>query len=134
MKKTFEPGRDLDGFLSNASALGAVTHYVPGKREVLLMEPLIPTRPQWQDDVREVARTFGAYKTAVKSGGKLPLAPRFVVYVLEGGKGKQLDAIDADLSSFADEIVNVTAKQVRRDFLDRVREVGATFNQGEMLG
>ncbi len=134
VRKTFSPGHDLDGLLVNATTLGSISHYVPGKHDVLLMEPLIASRPQLKEDVRDVAKMFGAYKHAIRNA-QLPRAvrPSLVAYVVGALTPNLHAAIDDGLAGFADHVYTVERKQPRREFLERVREVGETVTEGSLL-
>jgi len=134
VRKTFSPDEDFGGVLSSAKTLGSISHYVPGNHDLLLMEPLIVSRPQLREDIRDVAKMFGAYKTAIRTA-KLTrnFRPSLVAYVIGALTPNLHAAIDDGLAGFADHVYTVERKAPRREFLERVREVGETVNEGGLL-
>jgi hypothetical protein len=119
VKKTFDPGRDANGFLMQARPLGEVTHFVDGQRTTLLMEPILATR---QSDVSKVARLFGAYRSVMTAEQRKRAT--LIVYVLSSGtRSRREDAI-ATLRDFADQVVDTAADSARASFLARIRDVG----------
>ena len=132
VKKTFKPGQDAGQFLSAASALKPISHYVQGEREILLMEPIALRKASWKDDVSHIANAFGAYKTALRhthSDRKAHLA----AYVLSGGSDSDVQTIFRELAPFADDVINTANATMRANFLSRIRDVGKSGAPSELF-
>jgi hypothetical protein len=123
VRKTFNPTRDADGILSAASALGTVSHFVPGDRTLLLMEPIFPRRAQVDADVQSIARMFGAYKTVLRAA-KPKQAIELFAYVLPGGSAKRRDEINEELRLYVDRVVDTARDAPRKDFIRHIEETG----------
>lgn len=123
VRKTFRPGEDAGGFLQGASMLGPISHFVAGAAEVLLMEPIVPRRPNWEDDVRGVAKTFAAYKTALRQERGARRAS-LAAYVLAGGQERARKAIFRDLARWADLVVDTASDGPRARFLEHIVSTG----------
>jgi hypothetical protein len=123
VQKSFKPGRSVPGLWPNARVLGTVSHYVVGAHEVMLMEPLLPSRPGVNDELKHVAQLFGAYRTAIAKEPR-GLDAKFVAYVLAGGSDALRSSLSATLRDFADDVVDTTNVDKRVAFVTRVREVG----------
>lgn len=120
--KTFHPGQSIPGLLVKARPLDAISHYVVGRDEVLLMEPIVPTRAEAKRSEKEGATLFGAYKTAMtpEDSGKAKL----VAYVLADGAEADRREIKAMLADWADEVFDTTSAPTRDRLVERVRSVG----------
>jgi hypothetical protein len=123
VKKTFRPGEDAGGYLARATVLKPIAHYVEGRSDLLLMEPVVLRRPKWQEDVSLIATNFGAYKTAIRGESGQPRA-RLTAYVLAGGSKEDFDTIARELSPFADDVVDTENPMARAKFVAQIREVG----------
>jgi hypothetical protein len=67
VRKTFRPGTDGDGWLGrHAAGLPELSHWASGTDEVLLMEPLVPSRSRFEADLKDVAQRIGAYRYAIE--------------------------------------------------------------------
>ncbi len=131
VRKTFKPGVDAHGFLPGASPIGSVSHYVEGRDEILLMEPLMPSRIQIEHDLHKVACLFGGYKAAM-TDAKEDRA-RLIAYVLSGGDEKVRQHIGSALRPYADEVVDTTQDAKRARLIGRIREAGESVT-GPPLG
>lgn len=127
VRKTFKPGVDAGRFLRGAAALGAISHFVEGASEVLLMEPIAPRRPQWEDDVQRVAQMFGAYKTA-RLHERGPRKAALTAYVLEGGSADARTSIIRDLTPFVDDVVDTASAGMRGRFIEHIKATGRSRN------
>lgn len=123
VSKTFRPGRDAGGFLAAAAALGPVSHFVEGAEDILLMEPIVPHKADWEEDVRGVAKTFGAYKMILERERGTRKA-HLAAYVLEGGSVSTRSSILHGLAGFADQIVDTSNGSIRARFLEQIVATG----------
>ena len=124
--KGFKPGRDMDGWLgSKAGALDQITHWVPGERRVLLMEPIVLTRPSLTQDLRVVAQRFGAYQHAMRG---TEIIGSLVAYITPAGSSGQRQEAHDVLEGFADEVYDTQEPNRRRRLVDMVREYAVEGN------
>lgn len=125
VRKTFRPATDWDGWLGrHAAGLPELSHWVAGTHEVLLMEPVVPSRPRFEADLKELAQRIGAYRYAVEhaeNGRK----GRLIAYVTAGGHPDLREEARATLSPFAHEVVDTDDDLVRDHFVATVRRVGS---------
>lgn len=122
VQKTFEPGVDIQGFLPSAAPIGKVSHYVEGQSEILLMEPLLPSRMHTDEDLHKVACLFGGYKAAIKDAGEERAT--LIAYVLDGGNVETRQRIGSALRPYADQVIDTSQDVAREQFLGRIRGVG----------
>jgi hypothetical protein len=122
VRKTFHPGQSVGGLLVKARPLDAISHYVAGRDEVLLMEPIVPARPDAKRSAKEVATLFGAYKTAMTRGDSQKA--KLIAYVLADGAEADRREIKAMLVNWADEVFDTASAAVRGRLVERVRTVG----------
>lgn len=125
VKRNFRPGEDASGFLASATVLKSISHYVEGNRDLLLMEPIIPGKAAWRDDVIGIATTFGAYKTAIRHE-RIVRKPRLTAYVLAGGTTSDVESVRRELAPFADDVVDTSNRDMRASFLERIRAIGSS--------
>jgi hypothetical protein len=123
VRKSFHPGTDANGFLPNAAVLRPISHYVDGRNELLLMEPIVPRRSVWHADVSTIATTFGAYKTALRHEHSR-IKTRLTAYVLAGSAKDDLHSIMSELMPFADEVIDTADPHARAKFVAQIRDVG----------
>lgn len=125
VRKTFRPGTDWEGWLSkHAAGLPELSHWVAGSDEVLLMEPVVPSRPRFEADLREIAQRIGAYRYAVEhaeNGRK----GRLVAYVTAGGPPELREEARATLAPFAHQVVDTDDDGARERFVATIRRLGA---------
>lgn len=134
VRKTFQPGKDLDGWLtSRSTALPSLTHWVKGSGQVLLMEPVVPTRRQFQHDLREVAERLAMYRPLLPTGAA-DRRGALVAYVTAGGpEERRAEAVEA-LRPYADDVIDVDVEGDRMAFIDRIRDVGRSGEGQGRLG
>jgi hypothetical protein len=124
VRRKFKPPA---GFVRGHSrALSPISQYVKGQEELLLMEPLVPTRRGWHEDMRKVSERVASYKFAMENGGRLPEKPQFFVYVLVGGPDDRRREISDSLTGVADEIVDVKDETAAQRFVAQIRRVAGT--------
>jgi hypothetical protein len=125
VRKTFQPGMVGPGdFLSGAAgaaALGAVSQYVVGDQQVLLMEPVLPRREKWEADVRRIARNFGAYQAVIRTRPKGPMEARLMAYLVPGGSVQRRSEIRGLLEPFADKVVDTSQRTTRDEFFRTIK-------------
>lgn len=125
VRKTFRPGTDGAGWLGrHAAGLPELSHWVPGGDQVLLMEPVVPSRPRFDADLKEIAQRIGAYRYAVEraENGR---QGRLIAYVTAGGHPDQRDEARQTLAPFAHEVVDTDDDGARERFIAEIRQVGA---------
>lgn len=124
VRKTFKPSSDWQGWLGqHAAGLQQISHWVAGTDEVLLMEPIVPTRPQFEQDLKDVAMKLGAYQFAMgeaKNGRRGSL----VAYVTAGGHPDRRAHARETLAPFAHDVVDTDDASARAAFIERIRQVG----------
>ena len=133
VKKTFEPTSDWDGWLSqHGPGLQRVTHWVPGQTTALLMEPVVPSRVQFDKDLKEIATKFGAYRYALDEveNGR---TGRLVAYITLGGHPDQREAAVGTLSEFAHSVVDTAQPGQAEEFAGRIKRVGTEGDGQEAL-
>lgn len=131
--KTFHPSSDWEGRLErHAAGLPELSHWVGGRDEVLLMEPVVPTRSHFEHELKEVAVKIGAYRYALEdadagSHGHL------TVYLTAGGHpDRRASARDA-LAPFAHAVVDTDDEGQRIAFIERIRSVGSEADSQAVL-
>lgn len=124
----FHPESDLQGWLkSSAATLGQVTHWVEGKSEVFLMEPVVPHHESFAKEVLEVGRLFNAYRFAMGEAKRdRPKRPRLIAYVLQGGtKDDRAGAINA-LRGPSHEVIDTSNQGGAMEFTSSIRKLALT--------
>jgi len=91
--------------------LGAISQYVEGRDETLLLEPISLARPNAEKELREVYTLLAAYASVLKDD----TTKRRIVYVLAGGHSKTRDRAIGQLKDVA-EVVD-TAQPADADHL-----------------
>jgi hypothetical protein len=102
-----------------------ISHYVTGASELLLMEPIIGTRPQLTDDLKRISESFLAYR-ALFEMAPTAYKPHFLVYVLAGGYEGAMAEAHNILKKAAHQVINVDDPAQRTPFLQRIVAVGRT--------
>lgn len=135
---TFKPDTDWGGRLKGLGAYGSVSHWVGGRDDVLLLEPIVPTRHQFAGDLSEVARLFGAYRFALGQAaeasteaapGKSPAT--LIAYVLSGSDERKADAVSG--LKAAHHVIDTDNPGDRARFLGMIRDVGRSGrDQGDI--
>ena len=111
-----------------ARKLGPVSHWVGGPETgLMLMEPLIPSRHSYQEDVATVFRRFAGYRAFLNRGDVLPgtrEGTKLCVYVLPGGdvasRGVALSAFEEVQAA----IVDTNDDSAQRAFVEEVASLG----------
>lgn len=125
VRKTFRPGTDWEGWLgTHAAGLPELSHWVSGTDEVLLMEPLVPSRVRFEADLKDIAQRIGAYRYAIEqaeNGRK----GRLIAYVTAGGHPDQRVEARETLAPFAHEVVDTDDDAARERFVATIRRIGS---------
>lgn len=133
VRKTFDPKGDIEGWLGEeANGLDQVSHWVPGSREVLLMEPIVPRRDKVEEDLQHVAMLFMAYRYALEHARKTELEGRLVAFVLNGGDAALRAHIADKLHPIAHDVVDTRDDDQKKDFIARVERVGESGRTNEL--
>ncbi len=128
VKKHFKP-ESLPGVLPKAAT--DIAHFVSGQNEILLMEPLIPSRSTFEDDLRHTSEQFLAWRQLFRQA-RTSRQPSFIAYVFGGPDAASAEAKRV-LSQSAAEVVSVDVTYQRDQFLAAIRRVGATgSSQGSL--
>jgi hypothetical protein len=127
VKPTFEPASDWDGRLGPLAAYGDVSHWVGGRDDLLLLEPIVPSRAKFAEDLEAVAKVFGAYRFALSQLADTA-SPTLIAYVLGGSDERKQDAATA-LGAAAHRVVDTDDPVARRHFLDEIRAVGRSGDE-----
>jgi hypothetical protein len=123
--KTFRPRVDGQGWLAkHAVGLPELSHWVAGPTELLLMEPVVPARPRFEADLKEIAQRVGAYRYAVEQAGE-ERKGRLLVYLTAGGPAERRAAAREALTPFAHEVVDTDDERARDGFVAAIRRVGS---------
>ncbi|MBZ4419380.1 hypothetical protein [Myxococcus sp. RHSTA-1-4] len=118
---------------THPKAAASVSHYVPGKDELLLMEPVVGTRPKFEDDLQAISQEFLAFRELFRQMSGPHQTPVFIAYVLTGGYSAAMGEASRVLSRAADQVVNVDDPAQRTLFLQRIVAVGSSGgNQGSL--
>ena len=128
IRRSFRPGKVFSHTDGAMKHLGKVSQYVADNQTVLLMEPLVPRRPEWEDDLTDINTTFYAYRYHVENGlnghdGEL------IAYILPGGSEEQRSEMKQTLKTATSFVDTTHAHQLER-FINQVRRVGK--NQEEL--
>lgn len=124
VRKTFKPDHDWGGWLGRHGAgLPQVTHWVEGQVQALLLEPIIPTRHQFEQDLKDIATKFGAYQYALEQteNGR---TGQLIAYVTGEGHPQRRAEAKEILDAFADVVVDTADTPARQGFLESIRQVG----------
>jgi len=128
IKKTFDPMTDARGWLAGAgSALSPITHWVMGRNRLLLMEPIIPSRPQLDRDLKSIGQQFLAYRWAIEKCNGAAVSASIIAYVLRGGSEEARRHAMAQLATPAHRVLDVSIDGVAEALGKEVREVAATL-------
>lgn len=129
VRKTFHAASDWDGWLApHAAGLEQVSHWVAGSRELVLMEPIVPTRGQFDKDLKEVVTRFMAYRWAFDQASAGEREGRLLAYVTAGGPERRRQQVIEALRGCASEVVDTEDETARSRLVALVRRVGAEGN------
>lgn len=96
--------RHVDHFVQTSFSLperpplGAISQYVEGREETLLLEPISLARPNAEKELREVYTLLAAYASVLKDD----TTKRRIVYVLAGGERKARERAIGQLKDVAE--------------------------------
>jgi hypothetical protein len=127
VQSTFRPNDYWTGSGHSAAfkSLKPISQYVgTADTELLLMEPLVPHRASFKDDVRDVNTQFAAYRFYMDETQSR--AASLVVYILPNEDQKQRDYAIEALSDSAHLVVDASKEAQRKDFIERIRSIGPT--------
>ncbi|HYH96249.1 hypothetical protein [Hyalangium sp.] len=106
-----------------AKAANDISHYVSGKSEVLLMEPVIATRANLSQDLTSISETFLAWRKLLELS-PAKRHPRFIAYVM--GPVAGFTEAQSVLRTAADMIVDIDNRSERTRFIEEIRRIGST--------
>lgn len=104
--------------LPNHPLLGAVSQFVEGEKETLLLEPIAMARPRADEEIRAVAQLLAAYGNVLARD----TSKHRVVYVLAGGAADRRANVIDELRDYA-EVVDTTVPREADAFVERIRAV-----------
>lgn len=87
------------------------------------MEPVIPSRQQLEQDLKEIATKFGAYQYALEQTGN-GRTGKLIAYLTGGGHSDQRTEAKETLDAFADVVVDTADDAARQRFVETIRQVG----------
>lgn len=123
VKKRFRPDAAIPG--TPPKAARDISHFVRGKNELLLMEPVVGTRQSLTDDLRAISESFLAWKQLFQqSRVSTTLHPRFIAYVITNGYMGAVGDAHALLAKSADQVINVDDPPQRTQFLQTITAIG----------
>jgi hypothetical protein len=125
----FQPSEAWTGARSKeARMLGPVSHWVGSpKSSVLLMEPLVPSRPKFERELSDVYQRFSGYRIFLNGGddsAELRKNTKLCVYVLQGGNDRNRSTVLTAFSGVDAAIVDLENESTRGAFVDEIRTLG----------
>ncbi len=124
VRKQFRPPPTWTGLGHGAEALPPISHWVDGMNRLLLLEPIVLTRPSADAEVNDVARDFGMYRYALtKFNGSTPNL-ELLAYVLHGGSRQRRAEAIGRVAPFAHRVVDLASDPERKRFAEEIRSVG----------
>jgi hypothetical protein len=121
--KQFRPTRDLHELNGASEMLPTISQGVRGASDLLLMEPVVPTRHQLDNDLKTIGTNFFAYRGALQKH-QLDTNLSLVAYVIPGGGAAIRTDIIERLSASADSVYDTTEMCERQELVHRVSDVG----------
>jgi hypothetical protein len=110
----------------------SVTHYVPGKKEILLLEPMIATRVDFEKDLEHVSMVFHAWRS-IFGAAHAKREPHFIAYVFSNGMRGVVAEAQKTLRVARAHVVDVDVPSERARFIEQIKRVGRTGpHQGEL--
>jgi hypothetical protein len=127
VRRSFNPQRHLGNVGESLQHLGSVSQWVAGDGRLLLMEPLVPRRPEWEQDLTKINTTFSAYRYHVRNGlngheGEL------IAYILPGGADRQRREMRRTLQA-ATNVVDTDSPTQLATFIEHVRTTGESQSE-----
>jgi hypothetical protein len=129
--KYVEKNFDGTGFEVNTHAAHHISHYVIGKNDLLLMEPVIGNRSDLRAELRDISQAFLAWR-AIFANRKVGRQPSFIAYVLGGTQKGALSTAREVLEESRAEVVSVDIPNERDRFVERIRHVGRSVESGNL--
>lgn len=114
---------------THPKAAASVSHFVSGRDQLLLMEPVVGTRAALEDDLQAISQEFLAFRELFRQSRPPRQEPVFIAYVLTGGHTAAVGEAHRVLSRAADVVVNVDDPAQRTPFLKRIVEVGSSSGE-----
>lgn len=99
-----------------------ITHWVSGAKDLLLMEPILGAHRHYEEELREVAQRFFAWRTVLAKKSQTQ-SPIFVAYVFPGHRDDAVAAARELLAQGDAQVVDVDNPEHRDEFLARIVEV-----------
>ncbi|NRD45967.1 hypothetical protein [Corallococcus exiguus] len=103
-----------------------ISHWVPGKSEVLLMEPVIAARDDFREEIGRVSTSFLAWRQLLdnrKEASRNRPDPRFIAYVINGRQG-EASTVRSVLKEARADVIDVEIPTERDRFIHQIRVVG----------
>lgn len=119
----FQPKRDFSELNGVSETLPSISQGVVGAGRMLLMEPIVPKRRQFDDDLKTIGQRFFAYKGALQTH-LVTSEVEFLAYVLPGTERGQREHIAGMLDRAADDILDMAELSQRQRLVRQVIEVG----------
>lgn len=127
VRERFRPGATVAGPFVDVTTLEAVTQYVLGASSLLLVEPIVPQRKEFHDDVREVYTRFGAYqKDLQRAAARGDAWEVELLAVVFPGAGEARDRAMLELGRNA-RVIDVGHWEATATFVRDVRRVGSSL-------
>ncbi|HFE46795.1 MAG TPA: hypothetical protein ENJ18_15115 [Nannocystis exedens] len=125
VKKRYLP-RDDETHWGGATAYlkSPIRHWTSSEKELLLMEPIAPTRPQCKADIRELAEKLAAYRHAITTASPTR-ETTLCVLVLAGGDSSLRRETHSLLGDVAHQVVDTDEAGARKTFIETVRRIGS---------
>jgi hypothetical protein len=114
---------------THPKAAASVSHFVSGRDQLLLMEPVVGTRSKLEDDLQAISQEFLAFRELFRQSKPTHQTPVFIAYVLTGGHLAAVGEAHRVLSRAADAVINVDDPAQRTPFLKRIVEVGSSSGE-----
>lgn len=130
--KQFRPSRDLHELNGASETLPSISQGVRGGSNLLLMEPIVPSRHQLDEDLKQVGTRFFAYRGALQRPQR-DTTVSFLAYVLPGGDMSRRSEIFGRLGDAADQVYDVATLHQRRELMTTIAEVGRSGAEKELL-
>ena len=102
-----------------------ITHYVAGRDELLLMEPMV-ARGDFGQELRDVSESILAWQRLFDVHGTHDRMPKFVAYVFSEGQVPPVLKARETFAKTNVEVVDVDAIGERNHLLSEIRRVGQT--------
>jgi hypothetical protein len=105
------------------ASLKVVSHWVEGSEKILLMEPLIPSRNTFEQDLKNVANNFSAFHFQLAQL-ELKKEVELIAYLLRSEDQARRDEAVIALQPAADQVVDLSNASSEKHFVREVKKVG----------